>query len=304
MIYDILIVGAGPAGLTAAIYGCRAGRSVLLLEGGIPGGQAATSAEVENWPGTRRIFGAEFATSLVAQAEDLGAVLQYDSVVSAAAGEDGVKRVTGSSGAVYEGKTLILANGVKRRSLGVPGEEKYRGRGVSYCATCDGAFFRGRETAVVGGGSAALEDALYLSTLCNKVHLIHRRDSFRGEARLAQKVQETPNIVLHLKWNVTEIMGDQSVIGVKLTDGSREKFLPCSGMFLAIGLIPDNQPFENLFSLTEGGYFDVDETLHAKVPGVFAAGDCRRKALRQLVTAASDGAVAAYEAEGYLSALS
>ena len=303
MIYDILIIGAGPAGMTAALYGRRAGRTVLMLESGIPGGQAATSAEVENWPGTRQVLGAEFATSLFAQVQDLGAELEYDAAVSAQVTEEGVKQVTGASGKVYEGKSLILANGVKRRQLGVPGEEEYRGRGVSYCATCDGAFFKGREVAVVGGGSAALEDALYLSGVCSKVHLIHRRDEFRGEAHLAAKVKEKGNIVLHLKRNVTAIVGDQAVVGVKLTDGEKEDFLPCSGVFLAVGLIPDNTPFENLYPLTRAGYLDVGEDCRTAVPGVFAAGDTRQKELRQLVTAASDGAMAAHAADAYLNTL-
>lgn len=300
MVYDIVIIGAGPAGLTAALYGRRAGRTVLLLESGIPGGQAATSAEVENWPGTRRVLGAEFATSLVEQVQELGAELQYDGAVSVQVTPEEIKQVTGASGKVYEGRTLILANGVKRRKLGVPGEEEYLGRGVSYCATCDGAFFRGREVAVVGGGSAALEDALYLAGVCPKVHLIHRRDEFRGEVHLSKKVRETPNIILHLKRNVTEIVGDKAVVGVKLTDGQTEEFLPCSGVFLAVGLVPDNAPFANLFPLTEAGYLEVGEDCRTPVPGVFAAGDTRKKELRQLVTAAADGAIAAHGVESYL----
>lgn len=290
--YDVIIIGAGPAGLSAAIYARRAGQSVLLLEGGVFGGQIVNTPEVENYPGIRSIAGAELAYQLYEHATGLGAELVSERAVSA----DLVsvpKKVTTES-AAYEARAVIVANGAKRRTVGCPGEAEFTGRGVSYCAACDGAFFRGREVAVVGGGNTALEDALYLAALCSRVHLLHRRDAFRGGEILARRVAETSNIVVH--WNTVPaaITGSDRVEGVTLRDtlSGAESALPVSGVFVAIGLAPDNEMFRGQLELDKAGYIVAGEDCRTNIPGVWAAGDTRTKALRQVVTAAADGAVA------------
>ena len=301
--YDVLVIGAGPAGLTAAIYARRYGHTVAVLERLIYGGQVANTPDVENYPAIARITGADFATNLYTQAMDLGAQVLFEEVLSATL-EGEVKSATTSSG-THRGRTLIIANGAQRRKLGCPGEERFAGRGVSYCATCDGAFYRDQEVAIVGGGNTALEDALFLANLCSKVHLIHRRNQFRGNPILSQALLQKENIQVHYDTAVDRILGETAVQGLELRDLKTQErtTLPVRGVFVAIGLAPENQMFQGALSLDEAGYLVADESCQTSIPGVFVAGDTRRKALRQIVTATSDGAMAAFGASNFLNQL-
>lgn len=298
--YDIIIVGAGPAGLSAAIYGLRAGRSVLLLEKGNYGGQIINTPEIENYPGIKKVSGYEFATNLYHQASDLGAKIVYEPVTSIRAG-DNVKTVLTSKKA-YQCKTVILATGAKNRKLGIDREEELTGAGVSYCATCDGMFFRGKDVAVAGGGNTALEDALFLTNYCRKVYLIHRREEFRGERRLLEALRDRENAEFILNSNVVRLNGEKHLDSVTIRDKNtgEEKNIPVSGIFIAIGQEPENKIFEDVIDTDEKGYIVSGEECRTNVPGVFTAGDCRTKSVRQLTTAASDGAVAALKACEYM----
>lgn len=300
---DVLIIGAGPAGLTAAIYARRAGLSVTLFEANMYGGQILTTPEVENYPSIKRIAGWELAENLYEQATALGAELIFEEIHSI---EDcgTFKRVHTAIGTT-EARAVIIANGAKRRKLDVPGEDEHVGMGISYCATCDGAFFTGKVACVVGGGSTALEDALYLANLCERVHLIHRREGFRGQQTLVDAVMAHEKIEVHTNRVPTEVLGGGKVQAIRLRDtqSDTEETLPTDAVFVAIGLSPDNAGFTPLVNLDENGYILADESCHTNVPGIFVAGDTRRKALRQIVTAASDGAIAATEAAAYLQTL-
>lgn len=303
--YDIIIIGAGTAGLSAAIYGVRAGKKVLILEEKNYGGQIINSPEIENYPGIRKISGYEFAKNLFEQATELGAEYRQERVTGIK--DNGEKKQVLSKAASgeeknYETRTVILATGVKRRMLGVEREEELVGAGVSYCATCDGMFFRGREVAVVGGGNTALEDAMFLSGYCKKVYVIHRREEFRGEDKMVQNLKEKENVTFLLNSVVTKLQGDKMLEGVLLKDvrTGKEQELKVSGVFVAIGQIPDNEAFADLVETDETGYIQASEDCETKVPGIYTAGDCRTKAVRQLATAASDGAVAALAACEYM----
>lgn len=287
---DLVVIGAGPAGLTAAVYGLRAGLSVLVLEEGVTGGQLAVSAEVENYPSWQKISGWELAEKIAGQATVAGADIRYEPVESIEE-RDGVKTVVTAQHR-YDCRTVIVANGAKRRKLGCPGEERLTGKGVSYCAVCDGAFFRSRTVCVVGGGNTALEDALYLAKVCEKVYLIHRRDSFRGERRLQTAVQASEKIEVIWNTAVEEIRGDERVASVLLR-GDRTGELPVDGVFVAVGLAPDNDRFAHLLELDGSGYLRAGEDCRTNVEGIYAAGDTRTKGIRQILTAAADGAVAA-----------
>lgn len=293
--YDILIVGGGTAGLTAAIYARRAGKSVLVLEGGGLGGQITSAPLVENYPGLPAVSGADYAQALHAQAVALGAEVKFGRVT--AAEQTGAGFVLTVRKKTYEGKALILCTGAKHRTLGLEVEEALTGRGVSYCATCDGAFFKDMDVAVAGGGDSALQSALYLSAHCRKVYLIHRRAEFRAEGAHVSALKDNPNIIPLLGWNVTGLAGaeENSLTGLTLTHAQtgEEKPLTVSGLFIAIGQEPENSPFAHLAPLDEQGYFDAGEDCCTPTPGVFVAGDCRKKSLRQLTTAAADGSVAA-----------
>ncbi|WP_294474231.1 FAD-dependent oxidoreductase [uncultured Intestinimonas sp.] len=299
--YDIIIVGAGPAGLTAALYARRAGHSVLVLEGGVPGGQAVTTPHVENWPGTLSISGPDFAMGLYQQCMDLGAEIQFAAVTGFQ--DQGDVKVVLAGEERFQGRALILANGVQRRKLGVPGEERLGGRGVSYCATCDGSFFKGKDVAVVGGGNTAVEDAVYLASICPTVWLIHRRDRLTAQKYLVDGLRDKPNVKLLMEHKVLEIQGEQQVETVRLMGPEHQRILHVSAVFAAVGLIPDNARFSPPLALNEYGYLQAGEDCATNVPGVFAAGDTRSKELRQLVTAAADGAMAASKAGQYLGGL-
>ncbi len=288
MIYDLIVVGGGTAGLTAALYALRGGLSVLLLEGSAPGGQIISSPEVDNYPALPGLSGVDYAQKLLAQVHSAGVTMRYEQVTGLDAAAD-IKTVR-TKNAAYQARTLIWAAGVKPRRIGCPGEERLIGRGVSYCATCDGALYRDRPVAVVGGGNTALTEALFLAGICQEVHLIHRRAEFRGEAVLAEKVRGNAGIVLHMQDEVAEIFGEKRVEGLRLKSG-RE--LAVAAVFAAVGREPENNPLSGSIDLDEQGYVPAGEDCHTEQPGVFVAGDCRRKPLRQLVTAAADGAVAA-----------
>lgn len=298
--YDIIIVGAGTAGLSAAVYGIRAGKSVLLLEANSYGGQIINTPEVENYPGIKHISGFEFATNLYEQAIGLGALIKYEKVVKIINHKEHKVVVTQKN--EYQCKSVILATGAKNRPLGLEKERELIGAGVSYCATCDGAFFKEKEVAVVGGGNTALEDALFLSNYCRTVYVIHRRDSFRGEEKLLAKLQEKENISFILNSTVEDIIGEDRVesIVVKNKYTQEEQEISLSGLFVAIGQIPDNKAFADIIEVDEVGYIAASEDCRTKVPGIFTAGDCRTKAVRQLTTAASDGAVAGLAACEYI----
>ncbi len=302
MYYDIAIVGAGPAGLTAAIYARRAAKTVLVLEAKAWGGQIINTPDIENYPVVAHISGADFANDLYKQATDLGAEVKLEKVTGL---EDlGRTKKLRTTLAEYEAGAVILATGSENRKLGVAREQELTGRGVSYCATCDGNFFRKRDVAVVGGGNTALEDALYLAELANKVYLIHRRDSFRGEEATVARLREKENVEFVYNSNVTALLGDKRLSGIEVTDkrSGEVRSIELKGLFVAVGRIPENEGFRELIELDAAGYAVAGENCHTRIPGVFVAGDNRTKEVRQLVTAAADGAVAATEAVKYLNA--
>ncbi|MBQ1453720.1 MAG: thioredoxin-disulfide reductase [Ruminococcus sp.] len=296
---DIIIIGAGPAGLTAAIYARRAAKSVLVLEAKGYGGQIINTPHIENYPVAAHISGFDFATKVYEQAKALGAEFKFEKALEIR--DDGETKTVVTPKNEYEAKAVIIATGSENRKLGVEGEDRLVGRGISYCATCDGAFFRKKNVAVVGGGNTALEDALYMADIADKVYLIHRRDSFRGEEATAEKLRQRENIELVLNSQVTKLNAEKRLQSVEVTDKQgNTRTLEVSGLFVAVGRIPENKSFENLIELDGAGYAASAENCRTKTPGVFVAGDNRQKEVRQLVTAASDGAVAATEAVKYL----
>lgn len=296
---DVIILGAGTAGLSAAIYGVRAGLTVQVIEKGLYGGQIVNSPDVDNYPGIPSISGFDFSQNLRSHAASLGAEIISDNISEVSL--KGQIKTLVSKKRSYEAKTVILATGASHRKLRCPGEEEFSGRGVSYCAACDGAFFKGKEVAVAGGGNTALEDALILSNQCKKVYLIHRREEFRAHQSTVESVKARENIALLLPYTVSEIKGNQvveSLVLQNVQDGSHRE-LPVSGAFIAVGLSPNTELFSSQVEL-EGGYVKAGENCRTNISGVYVAGDVRTKELRQLVTAAADGAVAAMEAARYL----
>lgn len=299
MIYDILIIGGGPAGLTAATYACRAGKSVLVIEKAAFGGQITWSPKVENFPSVVSISGAELGDRLMEQAMEQGAEVELDEAVSASLDGD-IKRITCDSGAVFEGRSVIIATGARPRLLGIENEEALVGNGVCFCAVCDGAFYKGRTVAVSGGGNSALQDALLLSEKCEKVYLIHRRAQFRGEAKLVDALEKRGNVEFVTESTITALLGDGELTGIKLAQNGAEREIALDGLFVAIGHTPDNGIFKEYIDLDAAGYADAAEDCLTKTEGVFVAGDCRKKSVRQLTTAAADGSVAALAACTYL----
>lgn len=299
-IYDIGIIGGGTAGMTAAIYGQRAGKQTIIIEGSTFGGQITSSPNVENYPGIASVSGSEFSMNLLDQATKLGAETVMEQVTGIR--DEGKEKIIETTGKEYSCRSIILATGVTHRHLGVPGEERLTGAGVSYCATCDGMFFRGRDVAVVGGGSTALQDAEFLSNYCSKVYLIHRRDEFRGEDSIVKRLEGKENVEFVLSTTVKEIIGDTAVEGLILNDKKtgKESTLNVSGVFLAVGQIPKNEAFADTVKLDGSGFILAAEDCVTSHPGIFAAGDCRTKEVRQLTTAAADGAVAALAACKYI----
>ncbi|MGI5962728.1 MAG: NAD(P)/FAD-dependent oxidoreductase [Lawsonibacter sp.] len=299
--YDIIVVGGGPAGLTAGLYAARAGKDVLILEGESTGGQINYSPLVDNYPGLPGVSGSQFAQTLTQQAQEHGAHIRAEAVTFLRT-QNGVLEVTTEKGR-YTATALILATGVRHRKLGLEGEDALVGAGVSYCAVCDGAFYQGQPVAVVGGGDTALQEALFLSARCSKVTLIHRRSQLRGGEHLVRQLRERDNVEWKLDCKITGLLWDEAgLTGVCLAEGVEERKteLAVTGLFVAIGQEPRNEIFTNLIMTDDKGYFLVDEDCATSLPGVFAAGDCRVKEVRQLATAVGDGAVAGLAASRYV----
>ena len=301
--YDIIIIGSGPAGLSAAIYAQRACLDTIVIEkNGISGGQVLNTWEVDNYPGFPGVTGFELSRQFREHANKLGARVVQDEVVQVELSGN-VKKVVCEE-ETYEARCVILASGAHHRTLEVLGEEELRGAGVSYCATCDGAFFRGRTVAVVGGGDAALEDAIFLARMCEKVYIVHRRDKLRGAKRLQERLQALENIEFVWNSETVAIEGNAQVEALRLrqTKTGEERRLDVDGVFIAVGIAPESELYAGQLELDEQGYIRADESGQTSVPGVFAAGDVRTKALRQILTAASDGANCVASAERYLQA--
>lgn len=300
--YDVVILGAGPAGLTAGIYAARGGLSVAIVENQAPGGQAALTAEIENYPGFETISGFDLTARMVAQCEGLGVVFVYDNPVNVSL-QGAVKTVETAYSGTVEGRSLIIATGALPRPLGVPRESELLGGGVSYCATCDGAFFRGKPVAVVGGGNTAVEDALYLEKFASEVYLIHRRDALRADALLSERITKSTVKIL---WDtvVTDLVGSPRLqsLNVKNVKTGETSSVRVDGFFIAAGRKPASEGLNGV-ALDESGYILTDDEMRTNIDGVFAAGDVRRKSLRQVVTAAADGALAAENAVKYVGAL-
>lgn len=297
--YDIIIVGGGPAGLTAAVYARRAGKTVLVLERDALGGQITWSPKVENYPAIQSISGMELGNLMAEQAMEQGADVEIEEVVEIEQRESG-KHLRCAFGAEYDGKAVIIATGARPRMLGLDREAELVGSGVGYCAVCDGAFFQGQTVAVNGGGNSALQDALLLSETCSKVYLIHRRDRFRGEEMLVEALQARGNVEFVLNAVITELVGENELSGIVVEQNGIKRSIELNGLFVAIGHEPDNKAFANLITLDQSGYAASGEDCVTSTEGIFVAGDCRAKKIRQVTTAAADGAVAALAACAWL----
>lgn len=293
---DVIVIGGGIAGLTAALYILRAGKTVRVLEERVFGGQIVDSPQVENYPGLSQVSGVDFANALLEQVVRLGGKTESEKAVGIQR-EEGFRRVITDVGN-YSAKTIILATGARHRKLQVEGEERLAGKGVSYCAICDGAFFKGKDTAVVGGGSAALQSALQLSSICRTVYLIHRRDTFRAEKALIKQVQQARNIIPLMEKRIISLSGEKSLTSLMMenTKNGARKELVLQGLFISIGQVPANQAFASAVHLDSNGYIEAGEDCCVSDPRLFVAGDCRTKNVRQLTTAAADGTVAALAA--------
>ena len=299
MIYDIIVIGGGPAGLTAATCARRAGKTVLVLEKDAFGGQINWSPRVENFPSHISISGVELGDMLLAQAMEQGADVELEEVCGLEI-KDGIKCVKTLSGAEFECRALVIATGAKPRMLGLEREQELVGNGVCFCAVCDGAFYKDLPVAVNGGGNSALQDALLLSEKCSRVCLIHRRDSFRGEAKLVEALREKANVEFVLNASVTALEGEKELEAVVVDIQGEKRKIPVAGLFVAIGHRPDNAAFSGFVELDDAGYALSGEDCRTVTEGVFVAGDCRRKSVHQLTTAVADGSVAALAACEYL----
>ncbi len=296
---DIIIIGGGPAGLTAALYGGRAGLKTLLIEKAFQGGQMVTTGQIDNYPGIMGITGPDLSNAMFEQAKQFGLETEFKDVVSIGV-EGDIKRVVTSEW-VYEAKAIILAMGVVPRKLGLEGEEGLTGRGISYCANCDGGFYKDKVVAIIGGGDTAVEDALYLARIAKKVYLIHRRDSLRAVSYLKTKLFES-NVEIIWDSQVTKLYQEQTLTGIEITNNKdhTSRDIDLDGIFVAVGSVPTTDFIQDLVELSEDGYIITDENCRTSVDGIFAVGDVRQKRLRQIVTAAADGAVSIYEAQDYL----
>ncbi len=303
--YDLIVAGGGPAGMTAALYALRNGKSVLVIEKAGFGGQITHSPRVENFPGTKTMSGNEFADALLDQILYQGAEIEIETVASITC-EGDVRKVRTEEGSEYEAKAVVIAVGVRHRMLGLPGEEELVGEGVSFCAVCDGDFYTGKDVCVAGGGNSALQEAVLLSDKCSSVTILQDLPYLTAEEKLQETVRGRDNVTVITDVAVTGLLTENGgFTGVEITGRTDKEVrsINCDGLFVAIGLIPENGPFEELASLNEYGYFDSDEQCLTKTPGIFVAGDCRSKHVRQLTTAAADGAVAALAACRYINDL-
>lgn len=295
---DILVIGAGPAGLTAALYARRGEKEVTVVEKGAFGGQMTFSPRIENYPGFESVSGTELADAMVGQVLAQGASLEPDEIKSIEK-TDGGFRAVGEFGS-YEAKTVIIAAGAKHRQLGVEGESRFTGEGISYCAVCDGAFYKGKRVAVIGGGNSALQEAVLLSEGCAKVTLVQNLDYFTGEQKLVDTLKTKPNVDFITGTVVTEFLGDTDLTGIRISGKDGERVLEVDGVFVAIGLVPQNGFASGLVSLDKWGYVPSGENTLTDCEGVFVAGDCRSKGIRQIATAVADGATAALAAIRYI----
>lgn len=286
--YDIIIVGAGPAGLTAALYALRARKKVLIIEAKAYGGQIINAHRIENYPGIKEISGYEFATTLYNQVKDLGAIIKYETVLRV----DETKKVITNKD-TYEAKSVIIATGAESRKLNIDNESKFLGKGVSYCATCDGAFFKGEDVAIVGGGNTALEDALYLANIVNHVYVIHRRNTFKADAKVVEEVKKKENIEIIYNATISSLNGDDSLESIDILENEDKKNIKVKALFIAVGQEPKNEIFANVASLNKGGFIVAHNDVYTDIPGIYVAGDAREKTLRQLTTAVSDGSLSA-----------
>lgn len=299
--YDLIIVGGGPAGLTAALYALRANKTVLVIEKATFGGQITFSPKVENIPGFLSVSGNEFAEKLVEQVLEQGADMEMSEVLAI---RDGANKTVVTDGGEFEARAVVIATGAKHRLLGLPKEEQFIGEGISFCAVCDGAFYKDKTVAVIGGGNSALQEALLLSELAKEVYIVQNLDFLTGEDRLSQQVKERANIRLLLGTTVSAFLGEDTLTGITVENaatGSKQDIL-LDGVFVAVGLVPQNEAFAELLTLDERGYAQADETCTIGRDGIFVAGDCRSKEIRQVATAMADGAVAALAACRYLDA--
>ena len=303
--HDIIIIGAGPAGLTAAVYARRAGKTVLLIEKEAFGGQITLSPRVENYPFAKPMSGSELADVLVNQVMDLGAEVEVDAVTAVTENGDHTFTVT-TAYSSFSARAIIIATGLKHRRLGVPGEDRFIGRGISFCAVCDGSLFKDKAVAVVGGGNTAVQDAIYLSKLAKTVFLVHRRSEFRAEKRVTEGLSACPNVELVLDSVPVAVEGESELTALRVKNklSGEERSLPVDGVFVAIGQEPNNSAFTGLVDLDPAGFIIAGESCRTGNPGVFVAGDCRTKAVRQLVTAGADGGVAAIAACEYVDEIS
>lgn len=290
--YDIIIIGAGPAGMTAALYALRANKKVLVFEAKSYGGQIVNATKVENYPAIDEISGYDYATNLYNQVKNMGAEFKFETVERVT--ED--KKVITNNGE-YQAKAVIIATGAENRKLNIDNEQEFVGKGISYCATCDGTFYKDKIVAVNGGGNTALEDAIYLSDIANKVYLIHRREEFRGEQKYTDELKSKSNIEFVLNSTIKTINGCDKLESITVEDkDGNTKDIAIDGLFIAIGQEPKNQIFANVATVNDKGYIDAGEDLHTNIEGIYVAGDTRVKNLRQLTTAVSDGSVAATQA--------
>ena len=301
--YDVAIIGGGPAGLTAGIYAARAGKSTAVIERGLIGGQITFTDSIDNFPAAPGMNGAEYAMKIQSQAESFGAEIIMDEITEVAAPETegGTFKIKGNSDE-YEATAVVLATGLDNRKMGISGEDGLISRGISFCAVCDGAFFRNKEVAVYGGGNTAVEDAAFLANICSKVTIIHRRDRFRAEQAVIDELKAHDNVEFVMSSNVVGVNGDKALesITVKNNETGETRDIAVSALFVAIGKIPNGKPFANLVATDEAGYFEIGESCEAGTPGVFVAGDGRSKELKQLTTAVSDGSIAATKACHYV----
>lgn len=292
--YDIVVIGAGPAGLTAALYARRASKTVMVLEKGAFGGQITFSPKVENIPGFASLTGNEFAEKLVDQALGQGAEVDLCEVTEIK--DNGDTKIVVTDSGEYEAKAVIIATGATHRLPGLDREFDFIGNGISFCAVCDGAFYEGKTVAVLGGGNSALQEAILLSDLCKKVYVVQNLEVLTGEKKLQEQLFKKDNVEIITLAKITELLGDSELNGIKIEANGKEQTLEVDGLFVAIGLIPQNKPFENVVALDKWGYADSDEACVTKTAGIFVAGDCRKKRIRQVATACADGAVAALAA--------
>lgn len=303
-IYDVIIVGAGPAGMTAAVYTSRGSLSTLMLERGIPGGQMANTEEVENYPGFDHILGPDLSNKMFDHAKKFGAEYAYGDIKEIVDGEEYKIVKTGSK--EFKARAVIITTGAEYKKIGVPGEKELGGRGVSYCAVCDGAFFKGKDLVVIGGGDSAVEEGVYLTRFANKVTIVHRRGELRAQKILQQRAFDNEKVDFIWNHTVKEINDKDGKVGsvtLVSTENGEETDFQADGVFIYIGMLPLTKPFANLGIINSEGYIETNEQMETKVPGIFAAGDVREKQLRQIVTATGDGSIAAQTAQHYIEEL-